>query len=129
MTRRLRRSAARLGLAALFALQAAMVAHAFALPAVGATQTTVAAPTGDCARMAAASTSDVDFKVNLCQVHCQPVVQVDATAFVALIAHVPPRALQVVVARDALPPSAWLAPLAAKNAFPPAQLLYARFLV
>ena len=43
--------------------------------------------------------------------------------------YVSPPALQVVVAHDALPASAWLAPLAAKSAAPPAQLLYARFLV
>jgi hypothetical protein len=129
MTRRLRGSAARIGLAALFALQAAMVAHAFALPAVGAAQTGVEAPVADCAGMAAASTSDGDLKGNLCQVHCQAAVQIDATAVVALIPHVPPPALQVVVAHDALPASAWLAPLAAKSASPPAQLLFARFLV
>lgn len=106
-----------------------MVAHAFALPAVGEAETAVAAPTGDCAGMAAASTNDIDLTVNLCQVHCQAVVQIDATLGVALIPYTPPPALQIVVVRDALPASAWLAPLAAKSASPPAQLLYARFLV
>ena len=129
MTRRLRRSAACIGLAALVALQAALVAHAFVLPTVAAAQTATEAPAADCTGMAAASTSVGDLKGNLCQVHCQAVVQIDATAVVALIPHVPPPALQVVVAHDVLPASAWLAPLAAKSAAPPAQLLYARFLV
>jgi len=118
-----------MGLAALFALQVAMVAHAFVLPNIAAAQTAVDAPAADCASMAMGSTSDGDLNGNLCQVHCQAVVQIDATAVVDLIAHVLPPALQVVVARDVLPASAWLAPLAAKSASPPPQLLYARFLV
>jgi len=129
MTRRLRRFAARTGLAALFALQVAMVAHAFVFSNVAAAQTAVATPAADCASMAMGSTSDGDLNGNLCQVHCQAVVQIDATAVVALIPHVSPPALQIVVAHDALPASAWLAPLAAKIASPPAQLLYARYLV
>ena len=118
-----------MGLAALFALQVAMVAHAFVFSNVAAAQTAAATPAADCAGMAMGSTSDGDLNGNLCQVHCQAVVQIDATAVVAHIPHVPPPALQVVVAQDVLPASAWLAPLAAKIASPPAQLLYARFLV
>ena len=118
-----------MGLAALFALQVAMVAHAFVLPNIAAAQTAADAPAADCARMAMGSTSDGDLNGNLCQVHCQAVVQIDATAVVNLVAHVLPPALQIVVAQDVVPASAWLAPLAAKSASPPAQLLYARFLV
>jgi hypothetical protein len=128
MTRRLRHFAARAGLAALFALQIALVAHAFVFPNVAAAQTAVATPADDCAGMGAASTSEGDLKGNLCQAHCQAVVQIDATTVVAVNPHVPP-ALQVVVVHDALPASAWLEPLAAKSAAPPPQLLYARFLV
>ena len=129
MTRRLRHFGARLGLAALFALQAALVAHAFALPTDAAAQAVTEGPAGDCARMAAAPTNDGNLKANLCQVHCQAVVQMDANADFAFAVPVPPPALHVVVAYVALPASAWLEPLAAKIASPPSQLLYARFLI
>src|SRR5206468_7209348 len=103
MTRHLRRFAARMGLAALFALQVAMVAHALVLPNVAAAQTAVEASVADCAGMAAAPTSDGDLNGNLCQVHCQAVVQIDATAVVAFVPLVPPPALHVVVVHDAVP--------------------------
>ena len=113
----------------MLALQAALVAHAFVLPAVAVAQTVTEAPAADCANMAAASTSDGNLNANLCQVHCQAAVQIDATADIYLTAPALPPALHVVVEYGAMPASAWLAPIEAKSASPPAQLLYARFLI
>ena len=128
MTRRSKHLAACIGLAAMLALQVAVVAHGMTLPA--AASPAQAQPSGiGCSGMAANGSDDNALHANLCAAHCQAGLQIDNAIDVVMAAPTDRPALRVGLANEAMPASAWLEPRDAKGTAPPAQLLYVRFLI